>query len=94
MQVFFRAKLSYFYGWTHEEINRLAYKTAKEYYEAITVIEAQDNLVKMNITDYPSMGKSGRKSFYRQMRKKAYPEGFNRQMSIEDFAKKIGVKNG
>ena len=85
--------MAYFYGWTDEYIEELEFGKALEYYEGVTVIEAQENLVKMNITDYPRMSSEGRKKFYRQMRRLAYPDGLQKQMSFEDFAKKVS-KNG
>lgn len=72
----------------------MPFKEAKRYYEAITCIEAQDNLVKMGIADYPRMSKDGRRDYYRKMRKLAYPKELQTEMSFEDFAKKIGITNG
>ncbi len=67
---------------------------ALDYYEAITVLEAQDALVTMNISDYPRMKKDDRSKFYREMRKRAYPQHLQKQMSFEDFAKKVGMLDG
>lgn len=92
--MFFRAKLASFYGWTHHYINELEWDTALEYYEAITVIECQENLVDMNITDYPRMKSDGRKDFYRKMRKLAYPQSLQKEISFEEFAKKLGMTDG
>lgn len=92
--MFFRAKLASFYGWTHHYIEDLEYDVALEYYEAITPIEAQVNLVEMNISDYPQMKKDGRQKVFRQMRKLAYPQGLQKEISFEDLVKKVGIQNG
>ena len=60
-----------------------------EYYEAITVLDAQSRLVEMNISEYPRMTTDGRKKFHREMRKKGFPEHLRSQMSFEDFARKM-----
>jgi hypothetical protein len=56
-----------------------------EYYESITVIEAQERLVEMNLADYPSMKKEARQKLFRQMRKMAYPEGWQKEMDFSEF---------
>lgn len=43
----------------------------------------------MNIADYPRMKKEGRKKFYRDIRKLAYPEGLQKQMDFGDFIKRM-----
>ena len=83
------AKMARFYGWSHEEILGISYNTFLMYYNAITVIEAQDNLVKMNLADYPNMKKEGRSNFYRQMRKNAYPVGLQKTIEFDDFVKRM-----
>lgn len=72
----------------------MEYAVALDYYEAITVLEAQEALVAMNIQDYPRMKTEGRSRFYREMRKKAYPQHLQRQMSFEEFAKQVGMLDG
>lgn len=85
--MFFRAKLAQTYGWTHQEIMSMPYVRAVEYYEAVTVIEAQQCLVEMNVSDYPRMNGDSRRKFHREMKKKAYPQGLQQEMSFEDFAR-------
>ena len=83
------ASLAYFYGWTHDYIESLDYETVMDYFMAITVLDAQSRMIDMNIQDYPRMTKEGRKSFFREMRKKAYPKELQKEMSFEDFARKM-----
>ena len=72
----------------------LPFKVAQAYFEAITVIEAQSRLVDMNVSDYPKMKNEGRKKFFRDMRKMAYPEGLQNQMSFEDFISRMKEHGG
>ena len=69
---------------------------AAQYYKCITVIEAEQNLVRMNIGDYSSgMKNDARRKFYRKMSKLARPEGSQEYKGFEQLAKKYGrVKNG
>lgn len=62
---------------------------AAEYYQAITVIDAEKRLVDMNITDYPKMKNEGRKKFHRDMRKLAQPEHLRQTMDFDDFIKRM-----
>lgn len=86
------AKLAHFYGWTHCYISKLPYRIASQYFEAITVIEAQDRLIDLNVADYPKMTEDGRKKYHRNMRKMAHPEGMQKETSFDDFIGKM--KNG
>ena len=61
--------------------------TAVDYYNSITVIEAQQNLVKMNIADYPKMSKDGRKKIHREMHKLGNPKHLQKEMDFEEFQK-------
>jgi hypothetical protein len=81
--------LAQFYGWTHDYITGLPHRIARAYYDAITVIEAQDALVKMNISDYPKMKGEARKKYFRSMRKTAYPPGLQKETSFEEFIGKM-----
>lgn len=67
-------------------------QVAMEYYEAVTVIEAQDRMIEMNIADYPRMKTEGRKRFHREMRKKAYPRSLKAQkeMDFDEFFEVMG----
>ena len=62
---------------------------AKEYYDAITVIEAQENLVKMSIADYPNATKEGRKKLHRGMHRLASPKHLQKEVSFEEFRRNV-----
>ena len=62
---------------------------ALEYFESITVIEAQRYLIEMNITDYPRMKNDGRRQFHRDMRKTAHPKELQKLIEFEDFIERM-----
>jgi len=66
------------------------YRIATEYYNAITVIEAQQRLVEMNIADYPRMKSHDRKNFYNRIKKAAHPEEMQKKMDFDEFFKVMG----
>ena len=43
----------------------------------------------MQILDYSRATNEHRKTFFRKIRRMAYPEGLQKQMSFEDFARKM-----
>ena len=67
----------------------MPYKIAEAYYEAITVIEARDRLVDLNIADYPRMKKEGRKKFHKALDKMAYPISNKKQLTAQDLKRKL-----
>ena len=67
----------------------MEYVTAIEYYIAIDCIEAQKCLIDMQVLDYSKATGEYRKSFFRKIKRMAYPEGLQKQMSFEDFARKM-----
>lgn len=65
-------------------------RVALEYYEAITMIEARDNLVKMSIQDFPNLKPDARAKSHKQMSKLAYPNSEEKTLKFSDFAKEAG----
>ena len=86
-QVFLRAKLAYFYKWSHEYIESLPYRIALEYFEAITVIEAQNFLADLTKADYPNLKKEDRRKIHREMHNKAYPYEEQKPVSAKEMAR-------
>ena len=88
------AKLAHFYGWTPDIIDNIDEDTAYKYWEAITVIEAQDTMIQMRIADYPMMKTHQRRDFHRSMVKKAYPKTFDpdrKPLTTEQLAERLGA---
>lgn len=83
-----------FYGWTHEEINNLPINTLWEYWEAITVIEAQEMLKDFKVSSYPNFKENDQAKLQRSLRKVAYPES-QEAMENKDLLKHFKrLRNG
>lgn len=65
------------------------------YWAGITMIEAQNNLVSINVAGYPWMSKEHQKKFHKNMHKLAYPvihEIDNKDpVSLEELATRLGA---
>lgn len=88
----FYAKLAHFYGWTHDEVERLSFDMARQYFEAISVIKAQDNLITMNIADYPRMKDGSRRDFHRAMHRQANPAELSKISTTDDVFRMLNGK--
>lgn len=62
-----------FYGWTDEYVESLPIETFMEYWQAITVIEARQRLVDLNIMMMPHVDDKTRSKYYKELEKQAYP---------------------
>ena len=74
-----------FYGWTDAEISNLDFSIALEYYEAITVIDAETRIMDMQIESYPHMNESGRSKVYDSVRKQATKHQEEKVLSSEQL---------
>ena len=88
--MFFRAKIAQFYGWSHEYIEEMPFSVALEYYQAITVIEAQERLIDLKIADYPRMLKADRNELFKKFNKMAYPDTMRKEMDFDEFFRIMG----
>lgn len=63
------------------------------YWKAIDVIEAQEMLKALQVSDYPYLKKEGRKRLYKSMHNKAYPnENVNAKiLTTEQVDKFLGM---
>ncbi|NQX99762.1 MAG: hypothetical protein HRT70_01265 [Flavobacteriaceae bacterium] len=68
----------------------MEYGTAVEYYKAIDVIEAQEALLDLRIVTYPHAKQENQREIRRGFEKKAYPEGFRKEMDFVEFFKRMG----
>jgi hypothetical protein len=62
-----------FYGWTDDYVESLSIQTFLEYWHAISVIEAREKLVELNISMMPNVDDKTRSKFYKELEKQAYP---------------------
>lgn len=64
------------------------------YWEAITILEAQESLLNMNVAAYPMMKKDEAKKYHRQMFDKAFPknkERTRRPLTTAELAQLTGA---
>lgn len=67
-------------------------EVALKYYECIGIILAQENLINMNVSDYPHMKTDSRRKFFKEMRNTAQPKHLQKTVDFESFAKRVGLK--
>lgn len=68
------AKTMHFYGLGIDEFNSLPIDDFMDLYKSITVIEAQEMLKCLQVSDYPNMDKENRKELFDSLKQSAYPE--------------------
>ena len=57
------------------------------YWQAMTVIDAQDMIMKMRIQDWPHMKQEKRSEYHRQLFRLAYPATEEQTISFDQLAK-------
>ena len=57
-------------------------ETFTTYYRAIDILEAQKRLVDMTTADWPQMKKKDRESFFKKIKKVAYPNTFKKKLKL------------
>lgn len=78
----------------------MSIESFNHYWEAITVIEAQEMLLAMNVSAYPMMKKEDAKKLHRKLTRLAYPkneERAKRPLTAAELAQLLGagvIKNG
>lgn len=84
--------MAFFYGWTNEQLQQLDVDEFNDYWHAITIIEAQEQLKRLSVADWPNLKKQSREKQHRQLHKDAYPASFNevKQINNADLAKILG----
>lgn len=80
-----------FYGWNLADIEALDYEDFNQYWLAITMIEAQEALVTMTLSDYPNMKDKDRKKLHKDMHSKAYFKQEERVVKVEDLQNIFGM---
>ena len=59
------------------------------YWEAITMIEAQNLLMEMKVGDFPNMKKEDRGRLHRSLYKQAYPESAEQSVTTASIAQRL-----
>jgi hypothetical protein len=91
-----------FYGLSLKEYRKLTVEDRAGLWMAITVIEARDQLQRLQVADWPNMKNPARKKAHRELHAQGYPphlleERDGKVMSTEEFASFIasgGKKRG
>lgn len=58
-----------------------------QYWEGMTVIEAQESMVKLKIAEYPTLKREDKRKILNEFKKLAYPKGNEQKaLSSKEFA--------
>jgi len=63
------------------------------YYKAIDILEAQEMLINIKVSDYPHVNDESRSDLYYSLDKKAYPTE-RKVLTTKELAQKLGMING
>lgn len=83
------AKLAWFYGWGPQAVSDLDTYEAADYYQCITLIEAQQTLLALKVQDWPNMKQDNRAKWHRELHKKAYPSTHKKIVTTAELANLI-----
>lgn len=85
-------KLSHFYKIEPLKLMEYPKGTLDVMWEAVTVIEAQDQLKLLTALDWPNLKKNKRQEVHRDLFRKAYPSSMSRKnyVSVEDLQRMVG----
>ncbi len=83
---------------SYAEVHKLPFETFNELWQSITIIEAEETLLKMSISAYPHMSENKQKEFHRKMHKQSRPKIFDsdenskKPVPMDQFAKLLRAK--
>ena len=85
-----------FYGFSHKDMLDMHADDFHQYWQAITVIEAQDMLKQMKVSDHPHVKQDNRSAFHKELQKQAYPRHLEDTrnetfLTPSEIAKQLGV---
>ena len=83
-----------FYGWTHDYLCSMPFETALEYWEAITMLEAQELLEDLKVSEYPNMKANDKQKLSNMLQDKAYFKGEQKILKTTDLLKYASIING
>lgn len=86
-------KLMRFYpAYNLKELAELPKRTLDVMWEAITIIEAQDQLALLSALDWPNLKKNKRQEMHREVYRKAYPSTLREKnyVSVDDLKSIVG----
>ena len=83
-----------FYGWTHDYIDSMTFETALEYWQAITMIEAQEFLQALKCSEYANMEAKDKQKLSNYLQDKAYFQEEQKVLKTTDIIKYESFING
>lgn len=89
-----QARLAWFYKWSPQVIKDMPLDEAYDFFEAISVIEAQQTLLELRVSDWPYMKKDARSRWHRSLHKTAYPATHKNPVSTEKLMEMIQATVG
>ncbi len=87
-------KLCQFYGWTPGVALNLSNDLAETFYLGITVIEAQELLVQMRLSDYPRLETADRRKWHSEIHRLAYTKTYSKPLTTVELFEKLKGLNG
>ena len=82
-----------FYGMSLREVEGLTAEEDEMLWQAITVIEARDALLRLKIASFPHMKRAHQEKIHRELHKAAYPWNYEAKREIT-FEQLAAILNG
>ena len=87
-----RCKLRRFYGFLEPELDQMCMDTIMLYWKGIDMLEAQETLLRLKISEYPNMEMKDKRKLTKTLEKQAYFKQEVKVIKTSDIAKFIGAR--
>lgn len=87
-----RCKLKRFYPFTELELDTMDMDTVMMYWKGIDMLESQETLLSLKISEYPNMEMKDKKKLTKTLESKAYFKQEVKVIKTSDIAKFIGAR--
>lgn len=87
-----RCKLRRFYGFLEPELDRMDIDTVMMYWKGIDMLEAQETLLGLKLSEYPNMEMKDKRKLTQSLEKKAYFKQEVKVIKTSDIAKFLGAR--
>ncbi len=80
-----------FYGFSHEEMVKMEFKTFSQYHQSIEVIRAHEALVSLKVSDFPKQSKDNRQKIHDYFYKLSRPKDLRNEkpVSTNDLVRRM-----
>lgn len=85
------ARVARFYHWKHDDILSLDIASFMEYHEALSMLQAQEDLMRLKIATATKYTKKDYDNFYNQLEKRAYPLKYRKANTEEEINRILGL---